>query len=79
MQIVWHGGETTTEDIPLAIGVFAALSMATEMEEQILAWAWEGQADRDSAAAFTAQGIAPRGTRSCWQAPSAISDSNTAC
>jgi DNA invertase Pin-like site-specific DNA recombinase len=55
-RIVWRGGETTTFDVPVAIGAFTALAAAPEMEERARALVRAGRPDREVAAELTAQG-----------------------
>lgn len=55
-RIVWRGGDTTTFDVPIAVGSFAALSSAKEMEEQIVALSREKRTDKEIAEHLTKQG-----------------------
>jgi DNA invertase Pin-like site-specific DNA recombinase len=55
-RIVWRGGDTTTLDIPVPVGSFAALSRATEMEAIILDLSHQGKSDEDIADHLTALG-----------------------
>jgi hypothetical protein len=55
-RIVWRGGDTTTFDVPIAVGSFAALSAAKEMEEQIVALSREKRTDKEIAEYLTKQG-----------------------
>jgi excisionase family DNA binding protein len=55
-RIVWKGGATTTFDVPVTVGAFAALSGAREMEQQILALFAAGHSDVAIAAQLTQQG-----------------------
>jgi DNA invertase Pin-like site-specific DNA recombinase len=56
-RIVWQGGETTTLDIPIAVGSLADLSTnVEEMERIILELSREGKLDEEIAAHLTALG-----------------------
>jgi len=37
LRIVWQGGETTTQKIPIPVGSFAELSGSKEMEQKVQA------------------------------------------
>jgi hypothetical protein len=54
-RIVWRGGESTTLEVPIAVGVYQALSRAKEMEERILALHQEGQSDLQIAQRLSAE------------------------
>jgi DNA invertase Pin-like site-specific DNA recombinase len=55
-RIVWRGGETTTFEIPIAVGSLAELSSAPEMERLILELFSRGQSDLEIAQQLTALG-----------------------
>lgn len=55
-RIVWRGGDTTTFDVPVAVGAFAGLAAAPELEERILAHLAAGRADREIADDLTREG-----------------------
>lgn len=56
VRVVWQGGETTTTDIPIAVGSFAELSAATEMEKIILESAKQNIGDQEIASTLTQLG-----------------------
>jgi hypothetical protein len=55
-RIVWTGGATTTCEVPVTVGAFAALSTAADMEHQILTLCAAGHSDEAIAAHLTPQG-----------------------
>jgi len=55
-RVVWRGGVTTSDDVPVHVGSFARLSGAKEMEEAILRMAREGQTDEQIAQCLTSRG-----------------------
>ncbi len=55
-RIVWHGGDTTTLDIPVPVGAWSDLARADEMEALILELSRAGQTDEAIAAHLTALG-----------------------
>lgn len=56
-RIVWKGGDTTTLDLPIAVGSLAELSHGTELEYRILALAHQGLDDETMAQRLTAEGF----------------------
>ena len=56
VRIVWRGGETTTQTIPIPVGAFAELSGAKQMEQLIIDHSRQGQSDEEIAAHLTALG-----------------------
>ncbi len=63
-RIVWRGGATTEFDVPVAVGSFAALSKAEEMEERILSLNGEGLSDEEIAERLSEEGFrSPRRTK----------------
>jgi DNA invertase Pin-like site-specific DNA recombinase len=57
LRIVWRGGESTTYEIPVLVGSFAALSTGRELEQRVLALHAAGKTDQEIAAALTAAGF----------------------
>jgi hypothetical protein len=55
-RIVWKGGATTIQEIPITVGTFTDLSFATEMEQEILALASQGVSDETVATQLTDRG-----------------------
>ena len=55
-RIVWRGGDTTTFDVPVAVGAFARLATAPELEERILAQLAAGCSDHEIAKDLTRAG-----------------------
>jgi hypothetical protein len=55
-RIVWRGGDTTTVEVPIAVGAYRSLSKAQEMEARILALQQEGCSDGEIAKRLTAEG-----------------------
>jgi hypothetical protein len=55
-RVVWRGGATTSDDVPVPVGSFAQLSGAKEMEEAILRMAREGHTDKQIAEYLTSCG-----------------------
>ena len=55
-RIVWRGGDTTTFDIPIAVGSLDRLTCARELEEQILVLHAAGVRDAEIAQRLTEQG-----------------------
>ncbi|GHO64148.1 hypothetical protein KSC_032000 [Ktedonobacter sp. SOSP1-52] len=56
-RIVWRGGETTTLNIPVAVGSLTDLVGAQEMERLSLEWSAQGQTDEEIAQKLTTQGF----------------------
>ncbi|MHA2021445.1 MAG: recombinase family protein [Candidatus Thorarchaeota archaeon] len=56
LRIVWRGGETTSQKIPIPVGSFAELSGSEEMEQFIIDKSRQGQLDEEIAAQLTALG-----------------------
>ncbi|MFC1719424.1 recombinase family protein, partial [Candidatus Poribacteria bacterium] len=56
LRIVWRGGETTSQKIPIPVGSFAQLSGSEEMEQFIIDKSRQGQLDEEIAAQLTALG-----------------------
>ena len=56
VRIVWAGGDTTTQHIPIPVGSFADLSGAEEMEKMILDLSRQGEPDEDIAEHLTSLG-----------------------
>ncbi len=56
-RIVWKGGETTTIQIPVAVGSLSQLSFAKEMEEQIIELSQAGKGDKEIAEHLTMKGF----------------------
>jgi hypothetical protein len=55
-RVVWRGGATTSEDVPVPVGSLARLSGAREMQEAIVRMAREGHTDQQIAQWLTARG-----------------------
>jgi DNA invertase Pin-like site-specific DNA recombinase len=55
-RIVWRGGETTTFDVPIAVGALRDLPTAHEMAQQIRVLFAEGKSDEAMAQQLTQQG-----------------------
>ena len=55
-RIVWRGGETTTLEVPVAVGALTALPTAPEMAQQIRVLFAEGKSDDEMARQLTQQG-----------------------
>lgn len=55
-RIVWQGGDTTSLEIPVTVGSFAALSTAAEMERIILGLSRQGKSDEEIADHLTTLG-----------------------
>ena len=55
-RIVWHGGETTTFEVPVAVGALTDLPTAHEMAQQIRVLFAEGQSDDEMARQLTQHG-----------------------
>src|SRR2546425_1540770 len=55
-RIVWHGGETTTFEVPVAVGALTDLPTAHEMAQQIRVLFAEGQSDDEMARQLTQLG-----------------------
>jgi hypothetical protein len=55
-RIVWRGGETTTFEVPVAVGALTDLPMAHEMAQQIRVLFAEGKSDDEMARQLTQQG-----------------------
>lgn len=55
-RIVWRGGESTTLEVPMAVGSYQSLSRAKEMEERILVLHQEGHLDLQIAQCLSAEG-----------------------
>lgn len=63
-RIVWRGGSTTEFEVPIAVGSFAALSHAAEMESRIIALVGQGYSDKEAASCLMAEGFrSPRRTQ----------------
>ena len=56
LRIVWRGGETTSQKIPISVGSFAELSGSEEMEQFIIDKSRQGQLDEKIAEHLTALG-----------------------
>ena len=56
VRIVWHGGATTTREIPVPVGALADLTGAAEMERLILERSTSGMTDEAIAALLTQEG-----------------------
>jgi len=55
-RIVWRGGDTTSLEIPVPVGSFAALSTAAEMEKIILDLSRQGKSDEEISKHLTSLG-----------------------
>ena len=55
-RVVWRGGATTSDDVPVSVGSFARLSGAKEMEDSILRMACDGRTDEQIAECLTSRG-----------------------
>jgi hypothetical protein len=55
-RIVWRGGETTTLEVPVAVGALTALPTASQMAQQIRVLFAEGQSDDEMARQLTQHG-----------------------
>jgi hypothetical protein len=55
-RIVWRGGETTTLEVPVAVGAFTDLPTAHEMAQQIRGLFTEGKSDDEMARQLTQHG-----------------------
>jgi hypothetical protein len=63
-RIVWQGGDTTTLQIPVTTGAFAALTDSAAMEQTILELASQGQSDAEIAQHLTTLGYrSPKDTQ----------------
>jgi DNA invertase Pin-like site-specific DNA recombinase len=56
VRIVWRGGETTTQALPVTVGSLARLSSAKMMEKEVLRLAKRRTSDEEIAALLTQQG-----------------------
>jgi len=56
LRIVWRGGDTTSQKIPIPVNSFAELSGSKEMERIILDQSQKGKSDEDIAVHLTALG-----------------------
>ena len=56
IRIVWRGGDTTTTNLPVAVGAFARLSTAEALEKEIVELAKEGKRDEEIAKELTSRG-----------------------
>ncbi|MFQ6043288.1 MAG: recombinase family protein [Candidatus Poribacteria bacterium] len=56
LRIVWRGGETTSQKIPIPVGSFAELSGSKEMEQFIIDKSLKGQSDEAISAHLTELG-----------------------
>jgi DNA invertase Pin-like site-specific DNA recombinase/predicted DNA-binding transcriptional regulator AlpA len=56
-RIVWKGGDTTTINIPVAVGSLSMLSFAKEMETKIIELSQAGKSDQVIAKELTASGF----------------------
>jgi len=57
LRIVWKGGDTTTVDLPIAVGSLSELSNGAELERRILALSRQGLGDASIAQRLTAEGF----------------------
>jgi DNA invertase Pin-like site-specific DNA recombinase len=55
-RVVWRGGATTSDDVPVSVGSFARLSGAKEIEETILRMARQRETDQQIAERLTSRG-----------------------
>lgn len=55
-RIVWRGGATTTQELPIPVGALADLREGAELEQRVLALTEAGESDDAIATALTAQG-----------------------
>lgn len=55
-RIVWKGGDTTTIQVPIAVGSLAELSHGAELEQQVLTLYRQGYNDQAIAQQLTAKG-----------------------
>jgi DNA invertase Pin-like site-specific DNA recombinase len=55
-RVVWRGGATTTQDVPVPVGSLAQLSDAQPMQQAVVRLAREGRTDQQIAQELTAQG-----------------------
>lgn len=69
-RIVWKGGASTMEQVPITVGTFRKLSFATEMEQEILALARQGVSDEMIARRLTDRGY--RSPRTSGVLPSTV-------
>jgi DNA invertase Pin-like site-specific DNA recombinase len=56
VRIVWAGGDTTTQQVPIPVGSFDEMSGAEEMEKIILDLSRQGKSDQDIAEHLTSLG-----------------------
>jgi DNA invertase Pin-like site-specific DNA recombinase len=56
-RIIWKGGETTTINIPVAVGSLSQLSFAKEMEDKIIGFSQSGKNDKEIAEYLTNNGF----------------------
>jgi len=56
-RIVWQGGETTTIQIPVAVGALSQLSFAKEMEDKIIELSQTGKNDKEIAEYLSLKGF----------------------
>jgi hypothetical protein len=69
-RIVWRGGETTTFEVPVAVGALRDLPTAHEMAQQIRVLFAEGKSDAEMAQLLTQQGY--RSPRQPYVLPSTV-------
>jgi DNA invertase Pin-like site-specific DNA recombinase len=55
-RVVWKGGEVTTAEIPIPVGSLTELSLAKELEAEILRLSAEGHSDGEMAQRLTREG-----------------------
>jgi hypothetical protein len=55
-RIVWRGGDTTSFDIPIAVGALQRLTCAPQLGDQVLAGHAAGKCDAEIAQRLTEQG-----------------------
>jgi DNA invertase Pin-like site-specific DNA recombinase len=56
VRIIWRGGDTTAESVPVPVATVARLSCAADMEREIIDLAKEGKSDEEIAALLTKKG-----------------------
>jgi hypothetical protein len=70
LRVVWRGGATTSDDLPISVGRLADRTGAAEMEATVLRLAREQRSDDEIAATLTAQGH--RSARGATVLPSTV-------
>ena len=55
-RIVWHGGATTTQELPIPVGALADLREGAELEQRVLALTAAGESDDAIATTLTREG-----------------------